>query len=134
MKIAIYGRPTLNNTSIHIQSLFDKLNEYNVEIIIYEPFYEFLKQKLKVADSIKTFKPSPDVYDHFVRTSNAEKENAWLISSNPFDVIGAISAGMKAVWVQRSKEVIFDPWGVEPTITINSLLKLRKKIEEYYSN
>ncbi len=84
-------------------------------------------------DSIKTFKPSPDVYKHFVSTSNAEKENAWLISSNPFDVIGAISTGMKAVWVQRSKEVVFDPWGIEPTITINTLLQLKEIISSYYN-
>jgi 2-haloacid dehalogenase len=85
-------------------------------------------------DNIKTFKPSPDVYDHFVRASSAEKENAWLVSSNSFDVIGAISAGMKAAWVQRSQEAIFDPWDIEPTITISSLLKLREKIDEYYSS
>ncbi len=84
-------------------------------------------------DSIKTFKPSPDVYRHFVIASNAEKENAWLISSNPFDVIGAISAGMKAVWVQRSKEMVFDPWGIEPTITINSLSQLREEMAAYYN-
>ncbi len=84
-------------------------------------------------DSIKTFKPSPDVYEHFVSTSNAEKENTWLISSNPFDVIGAISAEMKAVWVQRSKEMVFDPWGIEPTLTINSLLQLKEKISAYYN-
>jgi 2-haloacid dehalogenase len=63
-----------------------------------------------------------------------EKENAWLVSSNSFDVIGAISAGMKAAWVQRSQEAIFDPWDIEPTITISSLLKLREKIDEYYSS
>jgi len=85
-------------------------------------------------DSIKTFKPSPDVYKHFVSASNAEKENAWLISSNPFDVIGAISTGMKAVWVQRSKEVVFDPWGIEPTITINTLLQLKEIISSYYND
>ncbi len=84
-------------------------------------------------DSIKTFKPSPDVYNYFVSSSNAEKENAWLISSNPFDVIGAVSAGMKAVWVQRNKEMVFDPWGIEPTITINSLLQLKEDISAYYN-
>jgi 2-haloacid dehalogenase len=83
-------------------------------------------------DSIKTFKPSPDVYEHFVSAANAEKDNAWLISSNSFDVIGAVSAGMKAAWVQRSKEAIFDPWGIEPTIRINSLFELKEKITEYY--
>jgi 2-haloacid dehalogenase len=44
-----------------------------------------------------------------------------LISSNPFDVIGAISSGMRAAWVQRSPDAVYDPWDVPPTLTVNSL-------------
>lgn len=51
-----------------------------------------------------------------------------IISNNPFDVIGEIYAGMRAAWVQRSKQAIFDPWGIEPTITIRSLEELYDKI------
>ncbi|VAW36408.1 (S)-2-haloacid dehalogenase I [hydrothermal vent metagenome] len=79
-------------------------------------------------DDLKSFKPNPAVYSHFLRESEASGSNAWLISSNPFDVIGAISAGMRAAWVQRSREVIFDPWGIEPTITVGSLGELYEKI------
>jgi 2-haloacid dehalogenase len=79
-------------------------------------------------DDIKTFKPNPAVYIHFLRKSGASVGNAWLISSNPFDVIGAISTGMRAAWVQRSRDSIFDPWGIEPTVTIGSLGELYDKI------
>mgnify|MGYP001824340138 FL=1 len=79
-------------------------------------------------DDIKSFKPNPAVYSHFLRQSQSTGSSAWLISSNPFDVIGAISSGMKSAWVRRSPEAIFDPWGIEPTITVNSLLELDKKI------
>lgn len=79
-------------------------------------------------DDIKTFKPSPATYGHFLRKSGSTGSCAWLISSNPFDVIGAISAGMKAAWVKRSPEKIFDPWGVEPTITVSNLIELTDKI------
>ena len=79
-------------------------------------------------DDIKSFKPNPAVYSHFLRKSQSTGGSAWLISSNPFDVIGAISAGMNSAWVRRSPEAIFDPWGIEPTITVNSLLELDKKI------
>lgn len=82
-------------------------------------------------DDIKTFKPSPGTYCHFLRQAKATGDIAWLISSNPFDVIGAISAGMKAAWVQRSPEAIFDPWGIEPTITIGNLLELHDKINQH---
>ncbi|OFY83724.1 MAG: NAD kinase [Bacteroidetes bacterium RIFCSPLOWO2_12_FULL_35_15] len=56
MKVAIFGRSTIDNTSEHIQFLFHKLNEYKTEILIYEPFYNFIKQKMQINGSIKTFK------------------------------------------------------------------------------
>jgi len=75
-------------------------------------------------DEMKSFKPNPGVYCHFLRRAGATGADAWLISSNPFDVIGAISCGMRAAWVQRSPEALFDPWGIEPTLTVTSLLQL----------
>jgi len=79
-------------------------------------------------DDLKSFKPNPAVYSHFLRKSGASGRNAWLISSNPFDVIGAISAGMRAAWIQRSKDTVFDPWGIEPTITVGSVRELYDKV------
>ena len=79
-------------------------------------------------DDLKSFKPNPAVYSHFLRKSEASGDSAWLVSSNPFDVIGAISAGMKAAWVQRSQETVFDPWGIDPTITVGSPGELYDKI------
>ncbi|MFT6987629.1 MAG: 2-haloacid dehalogenase [Psychromonas sp.] len=75
-------------------------------------------------DNLKSFKPNPAVYSHFLRESGATHNQAWLISSNPFDVIGALSAGMRSAWVQRSQNAIFDPWDVEPTAIIKSLKEL----------
>ena len=75
-------------------------------------------------DEIKSFKPNPAVYAHFLRRTGATGEQAWLISGNPFDVIGAVSAGMRAAWVRRSPQAMFDPWEIEPTITIGSLSEL----------
>ena len=79
-------------------------------------------------DDLRSFKPNPAVYSHFLRKSGSVGANAWLISSNPFDVIGAISSGMRAAWIQRSPEALFDPWGIEPTITSSSLTDLAGKI------
>lgn len=61
MQIAIYGRSTNDNTSEYIQQLFHKLNEYKTEILIYEPFYNFLKQKLELTGNIKTFSTHTDL-------------------------------------------------------------------------
>ena len=79
-------------------------------------------------DDLQTFKPNPDVYHYFIKSTGAEPENAWLVSSNPFDVQGAINIGMKAAWLQRSHIVIFDPWGIKPTLRIKSLAELPELI------
>jgi len=72
-------------------------------------------------DDIQSFKPNPDVYHHLLQKTGSTANETWLISSNPFDVIGAINTNLNAAWVQRSKDTIFDPWGVEPTTTIETL-------------
>lgn len=79
-------------------------------------------------DELKSFKPNPAVYSHFLKRAGAVGANAWLVSSNPFDVMGAVSSGMRSAWVQRSPEALFDPWGIEPTITVNSLSVLADEI------
>lgn len=79
-------------------------------------------------DDIKSYKPNPGVYSHFLRRADSVCAESWLVSSNSFDVIGAISSGMRAVWIQRTPEEIFDPWEIKPTIIINSLLQLSEKI------
>jgi 2-haloacid dehalogenase len=79
-------------------------------------------------DDVKSFKPNPGVYSHFLRKSESTGGTAWLISSNPFDVIGAISAGMKSAWIRRSPDAVFDPWGIEPTVTVSSLVELENRI------
>jgi NAD+ kinase len=61
MKIAIYGRETHNNTSQDVQLLFQKLSEFKVEMHIYEPFYKFIKKKIQIHGSVKTFNSHKDI-------------------------------------------------------------------------
>ena len=75
-------------------------------------------------DDQQTFKPSPDVYEHLLNTTAASARDTWLISSNSFDVIGAIAYGLNSTWVRRSNKSIFDPWGIDPTHTIKTLREL----------
>ena len=79
-------------------------------------------------DTLRTFKPNPEVYRHFIDVAATDAENCWLVSSNGFDVIGAVSAGMKAAWLQRSSAVVFDPWGIDATLVVHSLNELSEKI------
>ena len=80
-------------------------------------------------DPLQTFKPNPDIYQHMVKVGGASVDDTWLVSSNPFDVIGAVTVGMQSAWVQRSSSTIFDPWGVEPTAVVESLAQLDEMLK-----
>lgn len=80
-------------------------------------------------DDLKSFKPNPAVYGHFLRTAGVTGGEAWMVSSNPFDVIGARCAGMNAVWVKRSPDAVFDPWGISPTLEVTDLPSLADELK-----
>jgi 2-haloacid dehalogenase len=75
-------------------------------------------------DDIKSFKPDPAVYAHLVHRVGFPTTSVWLISSNPFDVIGAKSYGLRSAWVQRDKRRIFDSWEFSPDRAVGSLMDL----------
>ena len=85
-------------------------------------------------DEIRSFKPDPAVYAHFLKRTGEKAENSWLVSSNPFDVIGARSHGMRAAWVKRPAGAIFDPWNLQPTIIIDGLETLVANISRAEQN
>lgn len=80
------------------------------------------------ADDVQTFKPDPAVYRHFLQQAAVSSEAAWLVSANPFDIIGALNAGMKAAWIKRNEQAVFDPWGFKPTVTLPSLRALADRL------
>lgn len=88
---------------------------------------EFFEGVVSV-ESVQTFKPNPEVYDHFIETTKSDVASCWLVSSNPFDVLGALNANWRAAWVQRNPQVQFDVWGVEPTVIVDSLSALYGKV------
>lgn len=78
-------------------------------------------------DDVGTFKPDPAVYEYLARRFERPVGEVWLVSSNPFDVIGAKAVGMNAAWIKRSESAVFDPWDVEPDITASDLVDLAEK-------
>ncbi|MBD3895680.1 haloacid dehalogenase type II [Halomonas sp. ML-15] len=80
-------------------------------------------------DEVKRFKPDPAVYSHLRTRLEARAADTWLVSSNPFDVIGAGHAGLHAVWVRRGSDAPFDPWGGEPDMTVSDLLSLVERLD-----
>ena len=74
-------------------------------------------------DEVKVYKPSPRVYRHVAWRLGRPIGEVRLISSNPFDDIGAEAAGMRAAWVDRSGG-LFDTLGSPPEIVVGSLTEL----------
>jgi len=79
-------------------------------------------------DPIRTFKPDPAVYEYLAAQVHAEKQMVCLISSNPFDVIGAKSCGLRTAWVQRDLNKMFDPWEYEPDLHVHGLEELSARL------
>ena len=79
-------------------------------------------------DSIQTFKPNPKVYHYFLKQTKSQAKQTFLISSNSFDVLGAMAIDMQAVWVRRHSNQVFDPWGHPPSKTIENLNELKASL------
>ncbi len=107
---------------------FSNGSEEAVEILLMNAGIRNCFHGIVSVDAVRSFKPSPSVYSYLLREAGSYNSNTWLVSSNSFDVIGAISSGMRAAWVRRSPDALLDPWGIEPTITVNSLSNLSEQI------
>ena len=72
-------------------------------------------------EALETFKPNPDIYLYFLEKTQSSAPETWLLSSNPFDIIGAQATGFNTAWLKRNDSMIFDSWGVAPDVTIPNL-------------
>ncbi len=79
-------------------------------------------------DDLGAFKPDPEVYGYLARRLDRPVEETWLVSSNAWDVIGAKSAGLRAAWVRRRPDAVFDPWDIEPDLVVENLEQLAGKL------
>lgn len=87
-----------------------------------------LFKDIVTTSEVSSFKPNPDVYHHLLERTGSSATDTWLISSNPLDVIGALSIGLQSAWIKRSNDAVFDPWGIEPTLVSPNLADLALNI------
>jgi 2-haloacid dehalogenase len=78
-------------------------------------------------DEVRTYKPSPHVYRRAAERLGQPLAAVRLVSSNPFDVIGAASAGMQVAWLDRSGGV-FDTLGRRPDLVVSTLTELAERL------
>ena len=70
--------------------------------------------------AVRAFKPSPRVYQHLLGTLGRPAEQVLLVSSNPFDVIGAEAVGLQVAWVNRTGAP-FDTLAPPPGLVVTSV-------------
>lgn len=98
-----------------------------------------LFRKVVVVEPVKHFKPHPQVYSHLCEVvgkgGNGQEKDVWLVSGNPFDVVGANAMGIRTCWVDRSGKGWADRLGDgeagRPTVIVKGLDEVVSKVEEY---
>jgi FMN phosphatase YigB (HAD superfamily) len=78
-------------------------------------------------DAARAYRPSPKAYALAFQRLKLDSNELAMVSSNPFDVIGAKRSGMRSVWVARSNRPM-DDLGYMPDLTLNSLLDLHRAL------
>ena len=71
-------------------------------------------------DTVKTYKPAPQVYDLAIQHLGVAREDIGFLSANGFDVVGAKAFGFTVYWVNRTGAVV-DELGIAPDATVRSL-------------
>ncbi|KAF2096833.1 haloacid dehalogenase, type II [Rhizodiscina lignyota] len=94
-------------------------------------------QELVVIEEVKKFKPAPEVYKYLaqrVGKTESQMGEMWLVSSNPFDVVGARACGMNVAWVDRAGMGWTDRLAEEgggPTVIVKSLGEVIEAVKKH---
>ena len=90
--------------------------------------------KVVSVDPLKVFKPDKRTYRHMAETAGLGSDlgRVWLVSSNPFDVVGAVAAGLKSAWVDRGGQGWIDglggAMGIKPTVVVKGVHEAVREI------
>ena len=79
------------------------------------------------ADEVRSFKPNPRVYRLAGVRLHLDPRDIGLVSANPFDVMGAKAAGLRAIWMNRA-HAAFDPLDLPPDLIVEDFAFLAKQI------
>jgi len=74
-------------------------------------------------DAVKTYKPSPRVYELAVKETRLEKSAIGFVSSNGWDIAGAASFGFQTFWINRAGAVT-EELGIKPDAILTTLADL----------
>jgi len=91
-------------------------------------------ESIVVVEEVRRFKPDPETYYHLAGKVGKEKsqmKEMWLVSGNPFDIVGARHVGMRAIWVDRAGAGWVDSLGDAPTVVVKSLEEVVEKVKGF---
>jgi 2-haloacid dehalogenase len=94
-------------------------------------------KEVVVVEEVKRFKPDPAVYRYLCKKAGKEgrEGDVWLVTGNPFDVVGARAMGWKAVWVDRAGNGWVDSCvegeAGRPSVIVRSLKQVLTAVSEY---
>ena len=98
-----------------------------------------LFEKIVVVEKVQKFKPCPEVYRHLCQEvgKSGKEAEVWLISGNPFDVVGANACGLRTCWVDRNgagwADSLVEGERGRPSVVVKGLNEVVEKIEEFLS-
>lgn len=93
-------------------------------------------QDIVTVDEVQQYKPSKASYEHLAKQTGQDPlqmSKLWLISGNPFDIVGARATGMQAIWVDRVgagwKDAVAPD--LQPTAIVHDLKHIVKEINRH---
>lgn len=96
---------------------------------------QFKTFKIVTSEATKKFKPAPETYHHLLReVGRKDFAGLWLVSGNPFDIVGARTMGMNAAWVDRAGGGWADCLGepdLGPSVIVKDVGEIAEKVKAY---
>jgi 2-haloacid dehalogenase len=84
-------------------------------------------QHIFSVDSLRIYKPRPEVYQHAATSLGIPKESIGFVSSNYWDIAGATMFGFQTYWLNRNSSIP-DELGVTPSVVLGNLAELPRTL------
>ncbi|MGQ7957074.1 haloacid dehalogenase type II [Pseudomonas sp. SP16.1] len=125
------GLGALHEMGLHLYA-FSNGSRASVERLLERAGIRHHFEALVSVEEVRSFKPDPEVYVHLQRRCGVAAAQLCLVSSNPFDVLGAVHCGLRSVWLRRDPASQFDPWDLQPDLTLDDFGEVARRLPEIF--
>lgn len=118
------GVRALHGTGIRLLTMTNGSTEITEALLDRAGLREYFDLHLDVRGP-RRWKPAPAAYQYAVEKAGVAADQAMLVAVHPWDVDGALRAGLRGGWIRRGRSVSAYPAAmVAPTINANDLVEL----------